>query len=150
MNWKDLFQRFGQPSTEARIDIHGYLRLPDRLVAKDIKFCDESAARVIQECEETAAALREYRQALAARYAQLSTMPYTYRLELKREKAWKGAVTYYLRLLRVYEDGHEEIEQRAEYPGTARHKAIKDYQAALKTRPGIDAVMNIEKGRWER
>ena len=149
MNWQDLFQRWGHPSTEARIEIRDYLLRPDQLTTRDIKSYDESAARTIQELEETAAALRGYRQALAVRYAELSTMPYTLRLELIREKRWKGPVTYWLRLVRAYEDGHEEKEAETSYPGNKRHEAIKAYQAALKARPGIEAKLDIEKSRWE-
>ena len=150
MKWQDLFQRWGHPSTEARIEIRDYLLRPDQLTTRDIKSYDESAARTIQEMEETAAALRGYRQALAARYAELSAMAYTYRLELVRNRAWKGPVTYHLRLIRCYADGHEEKEAVKTYPGPERHKAIKDYQAALKARPGIETRCMIEKSRWER
>lgn len=149
MTWQDLFQRWGQPSTEARIEIRDYLLHPDQLTAKEIRHYDESAAQTIQELEDTAAALREYRQALAERYAALEAMPYTYRLELVRERAWKGPVTYHLRLIRCYADGHEEKEAFRTYPGTQRHQAIKDYKAQLKARPGIEAKMDIEKSRWE-
>lgn len=149
MNWQDLFQRYGNPSTEARIEVRDYLLRPDQLTAEKIKHYDDSAAQTIKELEETAAALREYRQALAVRYAELSTMPYTLRLELIREKRWKGPVTYWLRLVRAYEDGHEEKEAETSYPGNKRHEAIKAYQAALKARPGIEAKLDIEKSRWE-
>lgn len=149
MEWQDLFQRWGQPSTEARIEIRDYLLRPDQLTAKEIKHYDESAEQTIKELEETAAALREYRLALAARYAELSTMPYTLRLELIRERGRKGPVTYWLRLVRHYEDGHEEKEQETKYPGTKRHEAIKAYREELKARPGIETKLDIEKRRWE-
>lgn len=147
--WLSLFQRWGQPSTEARIEVRDYLLRPDQLTAKEIKYYDESAEQTIKELEETAAALRGYRQALAARYAELSTMPYTLRIELIRERAWKGPVTYWLRLVQHYEDGHEEKEQETKYPGNKRHEAINAYRAELKARPGIETKFDIEKSRWE-
>lgn len=150
MTWQDLFRRYGQPSTEGRVEIRDYLLRPDQLTAKDIKSYDDSAARTIVELEETAAALREYRLALATRYAELSTMPYTLRLELIRERGWKGPVTYWLRLVRHYEDGHEEKETEISYPGNERHKALKAYREELKARPGIESKLDIEKSRWER
>ena len=39
--------------------------------------------------------MQEYRQALAARYAQLETMPYTRRLKLERNPNWRGNRTTY-------------------------------------------------------
>ena len=150
MEWQSLFQRWGQPSTEARIEIRDYLLRPDQLTAKEIKHYDESAEQTIKELEETAAALREYRLALSVRYAELSTMPYTLRLELIREKRWKGPVTYCLRLVRHYADGHEENEWSKDWPGNERHKALKAYRAELKVRPGIEAKLDIDKSRWER
>ena len=107
------------------------------------------AARLIADCEKIAEELKGYRKALAERYAALATMPYTLRLELVRNKSWKGPVTYWLRLVRHYEDGHEEKEQETSYPGNKRHEAIKAYQEMLKERPGIEAKMDIEKSRWE-
>ena len=148
MEWQDLFQRWGQPSTEARVEIRDYLLRPDKLTAKEIKHYDESAEQTIKELEETAAALREYRLALAARYAELSTMPYTLRLELIRERGWKGPVTYWLRLVRHYEDGHEETEQETKYPGTERRAAISAFESMQKQRPGIECNMDISKKSW--
>lgn len=149
MNWQDLFQRWGHPSTEARIEIRDYLLRPDQLTTRDIKSYDESAARTIQELEETAAALRGYRQALAARYAELSAMAYSLRLDLIRDRGWKGPVTYWLRLVRVYADGHEEREWSKACPGNERHKALKAYREELKARPGIETRCEIEKAAWE-
>lgn len=149
-DWKDLFRRYGGVSKEADIRISGYLIRPDCLTLDRIQWNDERAARIIADCEKIAEELRGYRQALSERYAALATMPYTLRLELIRERAWKGPVSYWLRLVRHYEDGHEEKETETSYPGNKRHEAIKAYRAALKSRPGIETKMDIEKSRWER
>lgn len=148
--WKDLFRRYGGVSKEADIRISGYLIRPDCLTLDRIQWNDESAARIIADCEKIAEELRGYRQALAERYAALSTMPYTLRLELIRERARKGPVTYWLQLVRVYTDGHEEKEWEKYWPGNERHKALKAYRAELKARPGIETRCEIEKSRWER
>lgn len=101
--------------------------------------------------EEALEALRGYRQALAERYAVLATMPYTIRLDLKRDKGWYDKrVTYTLRLVRVYEDGHEDTEQETKYPGTERRQALADFEAEKKKRPGITAVLDIAKKSWEK
>lgn len=47
-------------------------------------------------------------------------------------------------------DGHVEHEQETKYPGTDRHKAIADFESMKKQRPGIEAVKDIAKGKWER
>ena len=90
MSYESLFTRYGSPSTEADICIRGYLTRPDKLTQERIRGNDESAARLIERCEEVIAALKEFRQALAARYAELASSPYTLRLELQRHPAWSG------------------------------------------------------------
>ena len=70
-----LFRRYGSPSAEGRVENRDYLLLPEKLTENEIRRYDESAARTIAECEAAIEALKEYRQALAARYAQLTTAP---------------------------------------------------------------------------
>lgn len=148
-DWKNLFRRYGGVSKEADVRIIGYLVRPDCLTLDHIQWNDERAARLIADCEKIAEELKGYRLALAARYADLSTMPYTLRLDLIRERGWKGPVTYWLRLVRVYADGHEEKEWSKDWPGNERHKALKAYREELKARPGIETRCEIEKSRWE-
>ena len=62
-----LFRRYGIPSAEGRVEIRDYLLLPEKLTENEIRRYDESAARTIAECEAAIEALKEYRQALAAR-----------------------------------------------------------------------------------
>lgn len=71
MSYLDLFQRYGNPSREADIRLHAYLTRPDTLTADRIQYNDDTAARLIEDCRRTIADLTEYRQALAARYAEL-------------------------------------------------------------------------------
>lgn len=40
--------------------------------------------------------------------------------------------------------------KRKTYPGTERRQALKDFAAYQKSHPGIIAVKDIEKARWER
>lgn len=148
-DWKDLFRRWGGVQKEAEIRISGYLVRPDCLTCDRIQWNDESAARIIGDCERIAEELRGYRQALAARYAELSAMAYSLRLDLIRDRGWKGPVTYWLRLVRVYADGHEEREWSKDWPGNERHKALKAYREELKARPGIETRCDTEKAAWE-
>lgn len=61
-------------------------------------------------------------------------------------------VKYYLDVKKVYDTLEIEPEtiKRNVYPGTGRSQAIKDFEAYQKSHPGIIAVKDIEKGKWER
>lgn len=151
MSYDHLFRRYGSPSTEADIRISGYLLRPEKLTADRIARYDESAARIIAECESTIESMKEYRQALAARYATLETAPYSLRLELKREPGWRGrGIDYYVTLYKTYEDGTEVMELNEHYKGQQRREAIARFEEIKKQRPGIEAVKNIERKSWER
>ena len=151
MSYESLFTRYGSPSTEADICIRGYLTRPDKLTQERIRGNDESAARLIERCEEVIASLKEYRQALAERYAMLQTAPYKLRLELKREAGWRGkGVDYYVNIYRTYEDGTEVMELNEHYAGKQRREALARFEELKKQRPGIETVKDIERRSWER
>lgn len=151
MSYDSLFQRYGSPSTEAEIRITGYLLHPSKLTADRIPWNDESAARIISQCESTIAALKEYRQALAERYAALQTAAYKLRLELKREAGWRGkGVDYYVTIYKTYEDGTEVMELNEHYKGAERRQALARFEELKKQRPGIETVKDIERRSWER
>lgn len=151
MEWKELFKRSWR-GDEAEVKVYDHLRLPDKLTDLDgVTLYDRSAARAIKEMEEYLEALKGYRQALAERYAALASMPYTLRLDLIRRKGWSdNKVTYTLSLVRVYQDGHEQDEERTVYPGTERREAIKFFEEMQHQRPGIQCRVQIEKALWER
>lgn len=151
MTWQELFDRSWRRD-EAEIKIYDHIRLPSKLTSLDsVALYDRSAAGTIQRMEEALEALKGYRQALAERYAVLATMPYKLRLDLIRHKGWYDKkVTYTLRLVRVYEDGHEETEHETKYPGTDRRAAISAFEAMQKQRPGIECNMDISKKSWEK
>ena len=151
MTWQELFAHSWR-GDEAEIKIFDHLRRPDKLTDTDgVALYDRSAAGTIQRMEEALEALKGYRQALAERYAALATMPYKLRLDLIRHKGWYDKkVTYTLRLVRVYEDGHEETEHETKYPGTERRAAIAAFESMQKQRPGIECNMDISKKSWEK
>ena len=151
MSYETLFQRYGSQSTDAEIRITAYLIRPDKLTADRITWNDEQAARLISGCESLIASLKEYRQALAERYAMLQTAPYKLRLELKREAGWRGkGVDYYVNIYRTYEDGTEVMELNEHYTGKQRREALARFEELKKQRPGIETVKDIEKRSWER
>lgn len=150
MSYEKLFTRFGSPSNEAEIRINGYLVRPDKLTQDRVKVYDESAARLIDRCEETIAALKEYRQALAARYAELDAAPYLLRLEIERKPSYNGCgVLYYVRIIKKYQDGTEVQELAEIYQGKQRREALARFEELKKQRPGIETVKDIERRSWE-
>ncbi len=150
MGYENLLMRYGsrQESAETRLFI--YVADPQKLTTpRDVVYRDQSAAGDITQLEGLIEDLKDYRKALAERYAQLETMPYSYRLRLERYKHWKGNVEYFITIKKEMEDGSKIDELREVYPGKERHKAIARYEELRKQRPGIVAEKDIEKGRWE-
>ena len=151
MSYNDLFTRYGSPSNQAEITIREYLTRPDKLdTAQRIADYDKSAARTIERCKELIEDLSLYRQDLARRYAELETMSYKLRLEIERQKRYDNKVHYYVRMVKVYEDGSAIKEIDEAYAGTERHEALARFAQLKKERPGIEAVKNIEKSKWEK
>jgi hypothetical protein len=114
---------------------------------------DEYAQRSITDCKHMIETLEAYRLQLHERAQTLTTAPYHYELELKREKHWNDApVRYFLTLYRVFDvPGIErQAETETRYKGTERSKALKDFEAMKKSRPGIIATLDIERRSWER
>lgn len=152
MAYLDRFQQYGSLSNEADIRMLGHIIHPDKLTADRVRMYDDTAARLIKEAQSLVDDLKEYRQALAARYAELATMPSKPELKLERRKdSYNGGkVYYYITITNVFEDGTTTDELRETYNGTDRHEAIKRYEELLKQRPGITAEKKIEKSKWER
>ena len=152
MDWKDLFAHCWNSSLEYNVRVNDYIIHPDKLTTPErVAYYDRSAAGTIQRMEEYIEALRGYRQALAARYAALASMPYDYRLDLIRRRGWHDKrVTYTVALVREYQDGHEEAEESTTYPGTQRREAIKAFEEMQHQRPGIQCRVQIEKASWEQ
>lgn len=151
MGYENLFRRYGSPSKEAEIRITGYLLHPDRLTLDRIPWDDEQAARMIASCESTIEALKEYRQALSARYAMLATAPYKLRLKLTRDPGWRGnGVDYYVTIYKTYDDGTEVMELNEHYKGKQRREALARFEELRKQRPGIEAVKDIDRKTWEK
>lgn len=148
MSYKQWFDR----RSDIDLRLTCYLCKPEtRETAKDIEWCDKQAARMIAECQSTIEKLKEYRRDLAARYAQLATMPYKLRLELHRHPSWYGrGVTYELLLVKRYEDGTEVNELREIFAGKERRAALQKFADMQRQRPGIEAIKDIDKKSWEK
>ncbi len=151
MSIDSLFTRYDSPSREADISLRGYLLRPDCLDQGKIAHYDDTAARLITEAQTLIEQLTEYRTALAVRYSELETMPYTRRLSLTRElRHYPDRKIYHVTIDRVYKDGTKINELSELYPGQERHKALKRFSALQKEFPGIETVKDIEKRQWER
>lgn len=114
---------------------------------------DSYAQQSINDCKRLIETLEAYRLQLHERAQTLTTAPYHYELELMREKRWNDSpVLYFLTLYRVFDvPGIErQAETETRYKGTERHKALKDFEAMKKARPGIIATLDIERRSWER
>lgn len=151
MSYLDLFQRYGSPSREAEIRLHGYLIRPDTLTADRIQYNDETAARLIEDCRRLADQLTDYRQALAERYAALATAAYRDRLELVRERRWRDSpVLYHVQIIRTYEDGTTETVLHEHFTGKERRAAFARFEELKRQRPGIETLQDTEKKPWEK
>ena len=118
----------------------------DRITQRD-RFTADYIALLTEELEN----LKAYRRALADRYNELSTMPYTLRLTCQRRKQYSdNKVFYTIKLTRHYQDGTENDELKETYPGTERRTALARYSELQKTHPGIDCKLDISKSSWER
>ena len=151
MRYTDLFQRYGSPSKEAEIRIWCYLQRPEDLTTYDtIKHYDTQAAQLVAQCKKLIEDMSEYRQALAARYNQLATMPSRRRLKLERYVNYDNKKFYYIRHFTEYADGTNVETETEKFPGKERRAALARFAELKKQYPGIAAEMDIEKKSWEK
>lgn len=145
---RHLFNSRGEYSHTLHIYITNPANLdtPDRITQHD-RFARDEITRLTEELEN----LKAYRLALADRYNELSTMPYTLHLSCKRRKQYSdNKVFYTVKLTRHYKDGTKNDELTETYPGTERRTALARYEELKRSHPGIPAELDIEKSKWER
>lgn len=152
MTKEELARRFASRG-EYNATCHIYLVSPDKLSDMNrISYQGAQAARYIKEAQAVIETMQAYQQLLYDRVQLLEMAPYHLEVILRREKRYDGKVWYWLTVRKVREvDGVEpETLEQTKYPGTERSKALKDFAAYQKSHPGIIAVKDIEKGKWER
>lgn len=145
---RGLFNHRGEYSRAHNIHLVSPNQLDtlDRITQHD-RWTADYIARLTEELEN----LKSYRLALADRYNELSTMPYTLRLSCNRRKRYHDNKVYYtVKLTRHYQDGTENDELTETFPGTERRAALARYAELQKSHPGIDCELDIEKRSWER
>ena len=92
---------YGGEQLEAEQRVYIYVQQPKRYkTPEDIARKDADIARQIERMQRLIDDLRDYRVALAQRYAELETMPYTRVLTLKRDPSYKGRITYWVTITR--------------------------------------------------
>ena len=151
MSYHDLFTMYGDEQETAEQRIYIYVQQPKRYKTTEvISRKDADIARQIERMERLIDDLRDYRVALAQRYAELETMPYTRVLTLKRDPSYKGRVTYWVTITHRMPDGTETDELREKYAGQERAKAFARFSALQKQYPGIASVKDVARRSWER
>ena len=151
VSYHDLLTMYGSEQETAEQRIYIYVQQPRTLkTPHDIARRDGQVAVEIKRLESMIDDLRDYRVALAQRYAELETMPYTRVLSLKRDPSYKGRITYLVTITRKLADGTETDELREQFHGQDRAKAFARFAALQKQYPGIASVKDIARRSWER
>lgn len=137
---------------EYRRDIYIYLTHPGMTTDPDrLQRDDKCAAEKIKDLQSAIDDLQEYRAALSLRYNELTTQPYTLKLSLTRHRSYRDShTTYTVKITRTYADTTSHDQLIETYPGKERHTAIARYHELLKSHPGIESEMDIEKRAWEK
>ena len=142
---------YGSEQETAEQRIYIYVQHPRTMeTPHDVEWRDGRVAVEIKRLESMIDDLRDYRVALAQRYAELETMPYTRVLTLKRDPSYKGRITYWVTITRRMSDGTETDELREQYAGNERAKAFARFAALQKQYPGIASVKDVARRSWER
>lgn len=149
-SYHDLLTMYGGEQLEAEQRVYIYVQQPKRYkTPEDIARKDADIARQIERMQRLIDDLRDYRVALAQRYAELETMPYTRVLTLKRDPSYKGRITYWVTITRRMSDGTETDELCEQFHGQDRAKAFARFAALQKQYPGIASVKDVARRSWE-
>jgi hypothetical protein len=139
---------------DERFQISAYLVNPSTIdTTERAAYYGGIASRMIEDCNAMIETMQRYQKKLYDRVQEIETAPYHHRVQLIREKRWRESkVVYHLIVEKVYDvPGIKPAEiQRTNYPGTERRQAIAAFEAYKKTHPGIEAIKDIEKGKWEK
>ena len=140
---------YGSEQETAEQRVYIYVQQPRTLeTPHDVAWRDGQVAADIKRLESMISDLRDYRVALAQRYAELETMPYTRVLTLKR--VCNGRITYWVTITRELADGTKIDELCEQFPRQDRAKAFARFTALQKQYPGIASVKDIDSRSWER
>lgn len=150
MSYHDLLNQYGHEQPQAETRVYIFTQTPQKLTTpEEVAYRDRTAAQDIKRLEKLVDDLKDYRRALAARYAELETLPYTYLLKLERVPHWKGHIEYVITLTKTLSDGTKTQDLREVFPGKDRRKAFARAAELLRQRPGIPYEEDIARRAWE-
>ena len=150
MSYHDLLNQYGHEQPQAETRVYIFTQAPRKLTTPDeVAYRDMAAAQDIKRLEKLVDDLKDYRRALAARYAELETLPYTYLLKLERVPHWKGHIEYVITLTKTLSDGTKTQDLREVFPGKDRQKAFARAAELRRQRPGIPYEEDIARRAWE-
>ncbi len=150
MSYHDLLNQYGHEQPQAETRVYIFAQAPQELTTPDeVAYMDRTAAQDIKQLEKLVDDLKDYRRALAARYAELETLPYTYLLKLERVHHWKGHIEYVITLTKTLSDGTKTQDLREVFPGKDRRKAFARAAELRRQRPGIPYEEDIARRAWE-
>ena len=155
MDKQTLLQHFRNYRRELNETRHFYLPDPRSVNTMErLSYYGGCAARYAAELRAMIETMEAYQQIVFDRVQELTTAPYHTELHLRRERRYyrDNKVYYYLEIHKVYDTPgiDTEVIERTEYPGSERRKAIAEFEAYKKSHPGIIAVKDIAKSKWER
>lgn len=150
MSYHDLLNQYGHEQPQAETRVYIFTQTPQKLTTpEEVAYRDRTAAQDIKRLEKLVDDLKDYRRALAARYAELETLPYTYLLKLERVPHWKGHIEYVITLTKTLSDGTKTQDLREVFPGKDRRKAFARAAELRRQRPGIPYEEDIARRAWE-
>lgn len=149
MSYKDLFTH----RAEAEIRRFIYIKKPEAIDSiKDIEYYNGRAAQAIAEAEEHIKLMKEYQQALYARYQEIYSTNYKLFLKIERRVKYDNSKSYAITICKRFDGNNVADEEilREVFEGKERHKALKRFEALKKEYPNIENETDIEKKKWER
>ena len=150
MSYHDLLNQYGHERPQAETRVYIFAQAPQKLtMPEEVAYRDRIAAQDIKRLEKLVEDLKDYRRALASRYAELETLPYTYLLKLERVPHWKGHIEYVITLTKTLSDGTKTQDLREVFPGKDRRKAFARAAELRRQRPGIPYEEDIARRPWE-
>lgn len=151
MSYRDRLTGYNARDGYYTTTIYASIQAPEKLSKPgEIASRDRLTISTIETLESLLSDLKEYRGALAARYAELEAMSYKKELRLIRTNRSYQGIRYTVSIVRILEDNSEVDELREIFSGKERHTAIARFEELKKQYPGIASVKDIEKSKWER
>ena len=164
MSYHDLLNQYGHEQPQAETRVYIFAQAPQKLTTpEEVAYRGRTAAQDIKRLEKLVDDLKDYRRALASRYAELETLPYTYLclfsgrffqivrypLKLERVPHLKGHIEYVITLTKTLSDGTKTQDLREVFPGKDRRKAFARAAELRRQRPGIPYEEDIARRAWE-